>query len=378
MAINKVVNKSTKSHGALRNVLEYALRTEKIPDKYVAFIGPFDGDEITYDAVYQAFIKEKKLWDKDSGRMYAHNIISFHNDEIITPQQAEEIGRRFVEQFFPEYQNLITVHQDNHPHIHIITNSVSFINGSKLHQTKRDLEQQKRYTDELCYSMGLTLTRKGYHFDGSIIEKGNISSWSQDKYKMLADKSKPSFLMDCAMAVTDAVSESTCREDFINKMNSKGWVVQWEEKRKHIVFHDRNGNKVRDTNLSKTFNLDISKEALSYEFIRNNELAKYSSEAVSVITRFDNTTTIRGDSAITGIPGLDISRIDNVKSKWQRGRYRKDYEAPDGNLQVEKGSLRVQDKELRTFGEKQDGGTIHPGIEEEHFNGHRRSFSIKI
>ena len=30
MAINKVVNQSTKSHGAMRNVLEYVLREEKV------------------------------------------------------------------------------------------------------------------------------------------------------------------------------------------------------------------------------------------------------------------------------------------------------------------------------------------------------------
>ena len=35
MAINKVVNKSTKSHGAMRNVLEYVLRDEKVKEGYV-------------------------------------------------------------------------------------------------------------------------------------------------------------------------------------------------------------------------------------------------------------------------------------------------------------------------------------------------------
>ena len=36
MAINKVVNKSTKSHGAMRNVLEYVLRDEKVKENAMA------------------------------------------------------------------------------------------------------------------------------------------------------------------------------------------------------------------------------------------------------------------------------------------------------------------------------------------------------
>ena len=85
MAINKTVNKSTKSHGAMRNCMEYVLREEKVLDGLCTVTGPFCGTEITYDSVYRAFLDEKKIWDKDSGRMYAHNIISFHKDEQITP-----------------------------------------------------------------------------------------------------------------------------------------------------------------------------------------------------------------------------------------------------------------------------------------------------
>lgn len=35
MAINKAVNKATKSHGAMRNVFEYVLRDEKIKEGFL-------------------------------------------------------------------------------------------------------------------------------------------------------------------------------------------------------------------------------------------------------------------------------------------------------------------------------------------------------
>lgn len=273
MAVNKVVNKSTKSHGAMRNVIEYVLQDQKVKEGYVAITGPYSPDQINWDNVYNAFLEEKRLWNKDSGRMYAHNIISFHKDEDITPAQALEIGQEFVDKFFPNHQSLIGVHQDkDHLHIHIVTNSVSYIDGIKLHQNKRDLERQKEFTNNLCLERGLSLTEKGKHFDGTIIEEGQVTAWSKDKYNLFQHDDKKSFVADCAIAVMEAKEDCCSKDDFIERMHERGWSVTWTDNKKHITFQNENGDKVRDTNLSKTFSLDISKEALLYEFERQNEI----------------------------------------------------------------------------------------------------------
>lgn len=273
MAVNKVVNKSTKSHGAMRNVIEYILQDQKVKEGYVAITGPYAPEQINWDNVYNAFLEEKKLWNKDSGRMYAHNIISFHKDEKITPAQALEIGQEFVEKFFPNHQSIIGVHQDkDHLHIHIVTNSVSFIDGMKLHQTKRDLERQKEFTNNLCLERGLSLTEKGKHFDGTTIEEGQVTAWSKDKYNLFQHDDKKSFVADCAIAVMEAKEDCWSKEDFTMRMHERGWSVTWEDNKKHITFQNENGDKVRDSNLSKTFSLDINKEALLYEFERQNEI----------------------------------------------------------------------------------------------------------
>ena len=273
MAINKVVNKSTSSHGAMRNVLEYILRDEKIKEGYVEIAGPYSGETINYDDVYRTWLDEKQTWNKDSGRMYSHNIISFHKDENVSPEVVLEIGKAFSDKFFHDYQYVIGVHQDkDHLHCHIVTNSVSYIDGHKLHQTKRDLERQKEFTNTLCREMGLSIAEKGHHFDGSFIEEGEITAWSKDKYNLLINDSKKSFVADCAIAIMESVPRSTCREDFISHMAEKGWTVHWEESRKHIVFQNENGDKVRDTNIEKTFaGMKVTKEALNNEFERQNE-----------------------------------------------------------------------------------------------------------
>ena len=227
MAINKVVNKSTKNRGAMRNVLEYVLRDEKIKEGYVDIAGPYSGETINYDEVYRAWLEEKQTWNKDSGRMYSHNIISFHKDENISPAEVLEIGKEFAEKFFAGHQYVIGVHQDkDHLHCHIVTNSVSYIDGHKLHQTKRDLDRQKEFTNNLCREKGLSIAEKGHHFDGTAIEEGEITAWSKDKYNLLINDSKKSFVADCAIAIMESIPGSTCREDFISHMAEKGWTVQ--------------------------------------------------------------------------------------------------------------------------------------------------------
>ena len=275
MAVNKTVNKRTNSHGAMRNCMEYVLRQDKTDEQLAYVTGPYPHEEINYDLVYRTFLEEKKLWDKDSGRMYVHNIISWHKDEQITPEQAYEFGKEFAEKWFPGFQTLVAVHKDkDHIHCHLVTNSVSYEDGRKLHSTKRDLERMKQLTNQMCRERGMTVAEKGKHFDGSQIEKGEVIAWSKDKYNLFRQQAKESFVADCAMAVLKALERCISKEKFIEKMKQFGWNVNWTEKRKHITFQNQDGKKVRDSNLSKTFHLDISKEGLENEFDRNRQKAR--------------------------------------------------------------------------------------------------------
>ena len=279
MAINKTINKRTNTHGAMRNCIEYVLRQDKTSELLTYVTGPYRHDEIDYNLVYRTFLEEKKMWNKDTGRMYAHNIISWHKDEQITPEQAFEFGKQFAETWFSGFQTLVAVHKDKeHIHCHLVTNSVSYEDGRKLHNTKKDLERMKQLTNQMCRERGMTVAEKGKHFDGSQIEKGEVIAWSKDKYNLFSQQVKDSFVADCAMAVLKAMENCISKEMFIEKMKQFGWNVNWTEKRKHITFQNQDGKKVRDSNLSKTFHLDISKEDLENEFDRNYERVRVEAE----------------------------------------------------------------------------------------------------
>ena len=275
MAVNKTINKRTNTHGAMRNCIEYVLRQDKTSELLTYITGPYCHNEINYDLVYRTFLEEKKMWNKDTGRMYAHNIISWHKDEQITPEQAFEFGKEFAENWFSGFQTLVAVHKDkDHIHCQLVTNSVSYEDGRKLHNTRKDLERMKQLTNQMCRERGLTVAEKGKHFDGSQIEKGEVIAWSKDKYNLFRQQVKDSFVADCAMAVLKALENCISKEKFIEKMKQFGWNVNWTEKRKHITFQNQEGKKVRDSNLFKTFHLDISKEGLENEFNGNRKKAR--------------------------------------------------------------------------------------------------------
>lgn len=285
MAIFKAIHGAAKIHAGLRNTLEYVLREAKVKDGYVETLGPMP-EELNWDSAYKAFLDEKKLQNKDSGRMCAHYVLSFHADEKITPEQVLEFGKSFAEQAFKGYQSIIAVHQDrDHLHCHFVVNSVSYELGqNKLHTSKKDLQRWKDLTNEMCRERGLSVAEKGRHFDGTEIEQGTAIAWTKNKYQLLnrdgeektvsgkQSKRQPSYLLACATAVLDSLEKAVDKDEFIHEMGERGWGVNWKDSRKIITFENEQGNKVRDTNLTKTFNQDFSKEALLHEFARQKEI----------------------------------------------------------------------------------------------------------
>ncbi len=244
MAINKTINKSTKTHGAMRNCMEYILKESKTDSSLVYVGGPFEAEKITYDTVYRSFLEEKKLWNKDSGRMYAHNVISWHQDEALTPEEAYEFGKEFVEQWFEGFQTLMAVHVDrNHIHLHMVTNTVSYIDGHKLHTTKNELEEMKQLTNRMCADRGWSVPEKGKDFYGNDLGVGHVRAWSKDKYHLLLRNVKESYVAACALAVMEVKANACSQDDFVRDMKQKGWNVIWKPTRKNITFVNEEGQR---------------------------------------------------------------------------------------------------------------------------------------
>ena len=79
---------------------------------------------------------------------------------------------------------MIATHEDKeHIHTHFVVNSVSYVDGHKLQQSKAELQAMKDYSDQLCAKYGMHITEKGKTFDGQ--EREETAAFSKDTYQLL-------------------------------------------------------------------------------------------------------------------------------------------------------------------------------------------------
>ena len=273
MAILKIIAHG-KTNAGKRRLLQYVLDSKKTEPHLCAVTGEFRDEEITPQTVYQSYARTRALFNKESHarvRTYTHGTVSFAPGEIL-PEDASQFAEELVGKIFPAHQVLTAVHTDaEHIHAHFVVETVSFCDGSALHMSKRDLEKAKEICNEMCRAQGLSVAEKGRHADGRACADGEVTAWSKDKYRQMAEKPGESFLVELASAVQDCAAVAEDKDQFCDLLEHEyGWQVIWRDTKKAITFVNGDGKRIRDSNLSKTFNLNISKEALQYEFARNS------------------------------------------------------------------------------------------------------------
>lgn len=271
MAILKIIAHGRRRE-AKRKVIQYVLDPKKTQEDLSYVTGDFQAEQITPKTVFQEFQRVRKMFgkDKSGSRTYLHGTVSFAPGEL-PADQVKDFAVDLVEQIYPGHQVLVVAHTDTaHTHAHFVVETVSCDNGIMLHTSKHDLERAKKICEKMCRDRGLTVAQKGYHADGTPFEDGEFTAWEKNKYHQLVSDPKKSYLVNLALAVEDCADAAQDQEEFCSLMeNEYGWTVTWNENKKNIVFTDSKNHRVRDSNLSKTFNIDVSKEGLTREFERH-------------------------------------------------------------------------------------------------------------
>lgn len=210
----------------------------------------------------------KELYNKLDGRQYKHYIQSFAVGEIDV-LQAQKIGLQFAESNFKGYEVFIGTHTDKgHIHNHMIVNSVNFETGNKFNVKKDFLAELKNSNDEICKTHGLKIVEKKEL-------SGEVRVYDQKKYQTLKkafEGKQKSYIHETAKDIKRTISNSFNKNEFIKNMSALGYKINWTEERKHVTFTDKENNKVRLSNLEKTFtDKTFTKEGLENEFKRNLE-----------------------------------------------------------------------------------------------------------
>ena len=122
----------------MANVMEYVTQRKKtmLGDRWLV-----TGNNCVAQSSYLEMVTTKQRFKKTDGRQFYHFVQSFSEDDDLTSEEVNAIGVEFAQRQFPDFEVLVTTHIDtDHLHNHLVVNSVSCVNGRKLHQNSDDLQ----------------------------------------------------------------------------------------------------------------------------------------------------------------------------------------------------------------------------------------------
>lgn len=141
MAVFEIISNPVDTQESLQNLCQYILDTlhEKSDGTLIG------GQYLNPTSSFEEMREAQTLFDKDSGRLAYHFIISFDPGDPLMPEDAFTFAMEFIAFFFKEYQVLFNVHtKQSHLHVHLALNPVSLRTGKKLHV---DYELTGQYRD---------------------------------------------------------------------------------------------------------------------------------------------------------------------------------------------------------------------------------------
>lgn len=238
MATFTPIKNTKQTMGALKGTMLYAVNAKKTMHQGQWLVGGINCNAYT---AYLEMVTTKQQYRKTDQQQFFQFVQSFPEDAAITPQEVLQIGLKFAEHQFPDFEVLVATHTDtDNLHNHILVNSVSFRTGKKLHQTHDDLVRHRQVNDEICIAHGQPVL-ESYH-------KG------QKKKRALAGEFRAaergeSWKFTLMKAINEALEYSTDRESFIQNMEYEGYKVKWNDSLKYITYTCPNGMKCRDNKL---------------------------------------------------------------------------------------------------------------------------------
>ena len=99
-----------------------------------------------------------KVYHNNDRVRIRHSIISFDDNDNITPEQAAAIAEAAISFYGNQYQIVYGVHEDaDHLHIHMAMNQVSYMDGRKFRGTKADHYAFIHYMQQVVRPYGISI-----------------------------------------------------------------------------------------------------------------------------------------------------------------------------------------------------------------------------
>ena len=143
MGLLKIITKPDADKEYLLNCFRYAIAGHTIS-------GCYGGVNICPELAYQQMMAVKRYYGKTSGNQLVHFVICL-NKNVFDEDDALGIACRIAEYYENRYQIIFGVHRNertgtygqmtSYLHIHMIINSVSFVDGRMFADNKGDIQK---------------------------------------------------------------------------------------------------------------------------------------------------------------------------------------------------------------------------------------------
>lgn len=141
----KMVNGEYTGKESLINPIKYIMNPKK-----QNLSGAIGADPDNAEAMIKQFEKVKKIYNKNSGRMVKHFIVSASNDINLTPEKMLDYSNQIAQFYGEEYQIVYAVHENGaRLHTHFILNTVSYRNGKKYSSEWDELNRLRDYVRDI-------------------------------------------------------------------------------------------------------------------------------------------------------------------------------------------------------------------------------------
>lgn len=184
----------------------------------------------------------KEQYRKTDNVLAFHGYQSFKEGEV-TADIAHEIGVKFAEEMFRDYEVVVATHQNtNHIHNHFIINSVSYKTGKKYNNNRANLAKLRQISDSICAEYGLSVLDEDISYKNTYKHK----VLNDDYYKILKED------------LDNVISYSVTLKQVVERLKKLNYQVYF---RNGILTIYKDGyDKVR---IEKTFGIDYSIDSIN-------------------------------------------------------------------------------------------------------------------
>lgn len=149
---------------------------------------------------------------------YGYHFIQSFNGKEVSSEGCNDIGIELAQNLWGDkYQVLVCTHVDkDNVHNHIILNSVSFVDGSKYHNSKVELALLRQTNDDLCKKYGLSIIESDKSEKENNIADSRIQNYNRNSGKMELIKQD----------IDEAIKKSTKYQEFVDELTYKGYYLK--------------------------------------------------------------------------------------------------------------------------------------------------------